>query len=968
MSLIKNIEIDTLKLRALQVRDTLNNPISSGFQLFAQGDGTTYWSAGVNTQQFIDLSTNIEATNSTLDNLQSTATSTIENIASTLTGEVFSSIYSISSFINNLQTYSVNTAYTDAVVGQYSVNMQSTLTTTYQTISAAQILYSSSIQNTADAIQTVNIVLSSISASIVSTNITIANNSTITTSTIFGGLSTYTTSTFNGVFVIESTNFATLNDIILANVAFTQNSLAIVSTNQGQAISTFNSVPSQLTSTVVALSTLTFNSNSTTYASSIVYTNNSVSTLWISTLRLTSTIYSSTQSELVSTVSSLNNLRNQAVSSILSTVYQASTVNGSTLAYFNENISVLLSTGLTQNIYQTFIDLQAYSEAIIASTISTSNTSINSTNTALEQQSVSSFNGLMDSTFAYINNDLYYSSISTLTPFLVSTVNAEISSSNSTFTYIITSTTQYFTLLTSATFVAFSEDTNALYQTTVNDVSTLLGDGFSTQNGILSSSKISYDDSINQLKNDYIYPLSSFTYSQYKTAPSIIVNHLNNISTLTNTEAITGQTSISAGIVSLDTANFNNFYVLISSIHNNYYYGLALSTTSASKINQDFTVQIDIQTTQPNNYFILDTSNLSHWLNTPRIYNPRSNTIVTNDLDTLKPTNIVQQVFLSSFIGAYIIDMKYTQMGMFIKSIQSYPFIYTNVTFTGSLIIPQNVQVSNQTLALNSTFVYRGTPITVTWQTNDVNVPLGVKFTGTDLYGRQITNWAGPFSSAPGSAIVKIPTPPAPFARYNKMYLGVYPNSINFNTAEANSNTTIFSTRNLASPIHVVNPTINSYTRVLNPGTVNSYLQVAEVQINNDLGLNMTQVSTNSVFTIDTDITNVNSYPYNGSYAGFGSQNAFDNNFSTYFFGGFTASLINPNATVAAQFSTTTSFQFLNQSSVLVSSIAVTQGPTFSLQNMQLIFSNRNEPGINDGLFFSTITLISSNRQTFSFN
>jgi hypothetical protein len=308
-------------------------------------------------------------------------------------------------------------------------------------------------------------------------------------------------------------------------------------------------------------------------------------------------------------------------------------------------------------------------------------------------------------------------------------------------------------------------------------------------------------------------------------------------------------------------------------------------------------------------------------------------------------------------------------MGMFIKNIHSYPFIYTNATFTGVLNIPKNVQTSNPQMMLHSSFVYRGTPIKISWQTNDLNIPLGVKFTGTDLYGRQITSWAGPYSSALGQANVKVPTPIAPLAKYDIMYLGVYPNtSRSDNTTAGNANLPIFSSRPIPSSLYVVNPTINSYLRVLNPGTVNNYLQVAEINVNNDLGQNMTQISTNSVFTIDTDAININAFPYNGSYVTFGYQNAFDNNLSTYFYGGYTASQINPNAYVGAQFSTISSFAQLPQSSLQISSFDIYQGPLVSLQNMQFIFSNRNEGGITDGFFYSTITLTSTTVQSFSFS
>jgi len=969
MSLIKNIEIDTLKLRALQVRDSQNNPISSGFQLFALGDGTTYWSAGITTQQFVNLSTSLEQNQSTLDNVASTITSTLDSAVSTLTIEVFSSIYSISSFLGMVQDYSINTVYTDAAIGQLSSNIYSTISSQYQSVSSASTFYGLGIKNTANSISTVNSQLSTIISSISTLNKKVDANSTITTSTIFGPLSTYTNSTFAGIFTIETTNFNYLNALIAANVAYTQNSISTINGQQAQAQSTFNGIPGVLTSTIVALSTLTQQVASTNYQSSINYTNQTESTLWISTLTLTSSVYASTNTNLVSTVSSLNILRGLAVSSILSTVYQLSTINGSTLAYFNENISVLLSTGLTQNIYQTFIDLQAYSANIIYSTTSTSYYIINSTTTSLEQQSVSSFNGLMDSSFAYINNNLYYSSISTLIPLLESTINNDIISSNNYFNSVINTNIANFEIYVGNVSVSYTEDVSTIAGTSENEISTTAAECISTQNGLLSTNVEYFSTTIGNVVTATVTDLSSFTYSQFLTAPSIIMNRVNNISTLTNTQAVTGLSTLKTGIVTLDASRYNNFYVLINDMDPNIYYGLALTSTSKQKLNQDFTVQIDIQSTYANKFYILDTSNLSGWLNTPNIYNPKSYNIITNDLISLPPPATQQQVYLSTFVGAYIIDMKYTSMGMFIKNVQSYPYIYTNVVFTGTLTFPKNVQISNSGLALNSTFVYRGSPLTISWQTNDLNIPLGVKFTGTDIYNNKVSSWSGPFSSATGTATIKIPTPGAPLCKYDTMYLGVYPNNPRQdNTTAANAANPIFNSIPIPGNLYVVNPTINSYIRVLNPGTVNSYLQVSEIKINNDLKQNMTQVSTNSVFTIDTDSVNVNTYPYNGSFVSFGSQNAFDNNLSTYFFGGYTATQINPNAYVGAQFSTLASFQNINQPAALVSSIDVYSGPLYNLQGMQLIFSNRNEPGLVNGLFYSTINLNASNLQSYSFS
>ena len=968
MSLIKNIEIDTLRLRNLVVKDNQNNPVLSSFHLYAAGDGTTFWSTGVDAQEFIDLSTQVNGVNSTLQNFESTVTSTIRIITSSLEAQVFSSIYSLSSFLVNLQTYSINTTYTDAALAQYSTGVETTLTTRYQTIASSLTLFSLGLQNTSTTASQIGLQIAATNANIVVTNALVATNSTITRSTLFNKLSTYTTSTFTGVFNMESTNFGTLNTLILANVAYTNNSLNNISTSEGQVVSSITNIPILLTSTIVAASTFAYFGLSTSYMSSVNYTNAAINKLYVSTNNQIAATQSTIEGELASTNTALLLSRSQIVSSLISSIYSISTSSGSTLTYFEQNITVLLSTGLTQNIYQTFIDLQAYSQNIIAGTMSTSNYAINSTNTALETQSLSSYNGVMSSSFLYITDNLYTSTISTILPQMNSTVNGNISTSNAFFASTIASTTQYFQLLVNATYVAFTQDIDTYTANYESQISTQIANGLSTQNAILSTAIILNDQLLNETLSTYVFTLSTFTYSQYGTAPSIIMNKVNNLSTLTNVAGVTGLSSLVAGIVSLDTTNYNNFYVLVSDIGTNVFYGIAVSTSQA-KMNQDFTVQIDIKSTYQNSFFTLDTSNMSRWLNTPPIYNPNSFSLITGTSQVPK-ADTVQQIYLSTFIGAYVIDMRHTPMGMFIKNIHTYPFIYTTATFTGSIIIPKNVQVNNALLAQHSSFVYRGSPIQISWQTNDLNIPLGIKFTGTDLYNRPITSWSGPYNSGPGTAGVKVPTPTAPFAKYDMMYLGVYPNTTlnGNNTTSGNSPNLIFASRPIPSSLYVVNPTINSYIRVLNPGTVNNYLQVNEIRVNNDVNQNMTQVSTNCVFTPDTDTVNINSFPYNGSYTTFGWQNAFDNNPNTYFYGGYTATQINPNAIVAAQFSTINAFAMLPPAPLQISSIEIVQGPTHSLEGMQLILSNRNEGLIANGLFYSTINLAAANTQSFGFS
>ena len=900
-------------------------------------------------------------------NYNSSITSTIIIIGSTIASIGLSTIYSLSTFVDSLATYSINTAYTDASIEQYSTYIGNDLLNNYQTIQSSLTLYRMSYDNALSTSNAIYLDIRTLSSSLQSTNRIVARNSTITTSTLFGNLSTYTVSTFNEFSTIGGLQFTTLEKLIEANIAYTQSTFNTIISSQVTLYSTFSTVIKNQTSSFITTSTLISQTVSSCYQSSIIYTNTKISTVYVSTTNQISSIRSTIQSELASTISTVYITRGVIVSSILSSIQAVSTQNASTINYFNNSINLLLSTGLTQAIYTTFIDLQGYSASTIFLTQSTCNYIIYSTTASLEVQSISSYNAVLNSTFIWAKDSLYTSTISTVIPATNSTINALMFSSLTYFNITINSTSQSYTDSSRVLYYNYEQDlisTTIVYQ---NNISTQIGIGISTQTEILSTSILINQEIIDNAISTYIYDLSTFTYSQFQTAPSIIMNSVNNISTLTNVFNDTGLSSITAGILNIDATKYNNFYVLVSDIGANVYYGLAISTSSA-KMNQDFTIQIDIPSSYSNRYVTLDTTNLSSWLSISKIYNPTSYNFIPNMAisNPIPKPDTIQQIYLSTFVGAYIIDMKYTPMGMFIKNIQSYPFIYSRVSFTGPLVFSSNVQLSDTNLANNSTFVYRGTPINVSWNTNDLNIPLGVKFTGVDLYGNPVTSWSGPYPSGAGSAVVKIPTPPSPLVRYDKMYLSVYPNTTKLdNTMAGNAQTPTFSSRTIPNSLHVVNPTTNTYIRVINPG-IYKFLQITEINVNNDTQQNIILVSTNTEFTIDTVDVNVNVFPFNGSYESFGGQNAFDGNFSTYFYGGYTSGEVNLNAYIGGKFKTISTLS--QQSSKLISSIDIYAGPTYDLQNMQLIMTNYNEPGIVNGLFYSTIVLTNDLVQSYSFS
>ena len=67
MATLKTLEIDTVKIRSLQVAAKDNIYIPSNYELYSKGDGTTYWSTGVTGAQFLNLSTTV-STNKTETN------------------------------------------------------------------------------------------------------------------------------------------------------------------------------------------------------------------------------------------------------------------------------------------------------------------------------------------------------------------------------------------------------------------------------------------------------------------------------------------------------------------------------------------------------------------------------------------------------------------------------------------------------------------------------------------------------------------------------------------------------------------------------------------------------------------------------------------------------------------------------------------------------------------------------------
>ena len=962
MSLIQNIEIDTLRLRNLIVRYPDNSVIPSSHQLYSKGDGGTYWSTGVTAQQFITLSTQVSTNVGNFTILASTSQSSIIGGLSSLNEALVSTLYGFSTFSQNLSTFSAATAYTDQQIsdisGYFATELQ--LYTALESTNEFSTSINLALLSTSDSLQST---LNNMSSYTQSTNNNLAQLST-NVGIKFESISTSNGSTFSSVFLQQSIIYVSTQQLVFDNVSYLETKINEISTtvvNQGTLINTF---PSSLSATASSLSTAIRLGDIATLASSIAFTN-AINASTISTLNsgLASTT-TQLRNESASSITGLSNSTFAAIGSLSTSFSTLQAYTVSSINFLTSDIAVLISTGLVQNIYQTFIELESYSASTVTQAISTNAGALQSTVSVFTFIYESSLNYINTSSYNFLVANAYLSSISTVVPLTLQVTSTLVADSVVTFNSTISSQSQAYSTNVAQNFSTYNANLFSLTSSYISTVSS-----YTYYISIFTQSTISTIDSyvsttissVNALVNINVSTISSNFYTQFNVAPSIVMYSTNNLSTLYNVSSVTGLESLSASIATIDVTQFQNFYILLSDIRNDVFYGMVYSTNTSTFNNKDITIQVDIRSTYTNKFFVFDTAHFSDWLGTPQIYNPRSFSFLSNDASFLLPTkDTTQQVYISSFIGAYILSYRLTKDAMYLKSVLAYPFIYSQLSIT-SLTLPTNVSTTYAPYNAAYNLMFAGSEIPVSWNTNDLNIPIGAKFIGFDyLTNSTIISWTGPYSSRTGSANIKVPPGPAPFIIYSTMYLGIYPNTPNQNaTTDGNINTDgqIFATSTFGKPLGVVSPTLNGKVTVQNPG-ISRYLQVAEVWVNNTQNENIITSKFNSY----ARLVSSSSYPYNGDVTGFGAQRAFDGSLSTFFYGGSNALTIDTNAFVAATFS---SYSSIYNSSIFISTIEVYGAGSFTLSGMQVRYETTNLPTGILGTFISTMTITATNSQTF---
>ena len=966
MSLIQNLEIDTLRLRNLLVRNPDNTTVPAKYQLYSNGDGRTYWSTGYDNQQFINLSSQVSTNTADFTNVIRIASTSIAGaLNSTL-----STVFGYSTFAYNLSTFSAATAYTDQQIQLLGCEIVILLSTSYVSkddLGVASTAIYEALASTSDGLlSTIN----DVSSQNVSTLLLISSLSEVNAGQ-FSALSTYTTSTFAGVFIIESTNYGVLATTLDGQKIYFDGQISVLSSNVGAQAQITNGTTSTLAAATSSLSTAIAVGDISTLRLANIYT----STIQIQTLSTTnswiSSMRSTTAAELTSTIIPISTSLGSTTVGLVNDFQQLSTYAISTIITISSNINILLSTGLIANIYQTFTELETYSYLVLENVITSTNNFLISTVSTLEYEYVSTLNYINTSTYNFLVANAYLSSISTVVPLTLSSMNAVVASTVSTFNSTLLGNSITFSTIITQDISTFSSNIYVITSSYISTVSSYLK-VISVQTAssliILESFSNSTISAIVLLTNVNISTISSQFYTQFDTAPSIILYNTNSISTLTNTGPITALSSLKASVANLDVTKYQNFYVLLSDLSNDVYYGLTYSTNTDALINRDIEVRIDIMSSYSNQFYVFDTDNLSYWLNRSTIYNPKSFSFLTNEPSYIVPTpDTTQQLYISTFVGAYIINLRLSRDSMFLKSVYTYPYIYSNLILS-TITLPTNVQSTDTNpggyTPANYNLMYSGSGIQMTWRTNDLNMPIGVKFIGTDAVGSTIISWSGPYLSGLLTANVKVPPAASPFATYSSIYIGIYPNNPYKNaTTDGNVRTPnmVFATSTFGKPLGIVSPTLNTKITVYNPGTVTNYLQVASLWVTNMYKENVIT----DKFNTYASLISTSSYPFLGNYADNGPQKAFDASPTSYFYGGNGPGNLDLNAFMAATMSSLTSTY---TSSVFISTIELTGSGNIPLTGMKVKIENINMPApFTNGMFYSTMNVTNTNSQIFTF-
>ena len=565
--------IDSLLARGLNFRLPNNAPISSLYTLYANGQGQTYWSNSINPMNLSTLSTTIGRVESTT-NVNFSSFSSIVEFQSTQISSLFAQDQQLSTDIYVLSNFLIE--YVDS-----SIMAISTVSSFYYATSAV--------------LSTTVIGLSTLS-----TTIGVQNTSTYTVlSTMIYATNTSSVSSFNAQFSSLSTQLAfwstpTVYEALLSQS--TQLNQAITSSTDGLISSII--ITSNGIIDYVNLTSNTLNNDIAALQTQIVALLPPISTLvnlstnlestvntWISTAFADANstvqlqiddIYSTISTVQYSTAVIIDQLQIISTNVFYNNAYLVSSVaaNTSNISVLTYEYSVLTTSSLIAQIYNSFMDLEAYTSTLLGNTFSslymfesTLYSTITTTNYSISQ-----------AYFDYFTSTLYSSSLSTVLSTMYVFTSSMMSSMYSTGTYVIVST---------MTSTAMGINASTIQSSINGYISTPAGIFISTSQGTASTLLISFSTSAGALLSTTTQEADA-TLSTIETSTIVAYNEFVSIlaaqaSTATLSTLYTQQTinlTNSNYVGTMDLNQYTNFYVNI--------YGLASNTNSSYMLNYNF--------------------------------------------------------------------------------------------------------------------------------------------------------------------------------------------------------------------------------------------------------------------------------------------------------------------------------------------------------------------------------------------
>jgi len=523
--------LDNVLLRGLNFRLNNNAPISSLYTLYANGQGQTYWSNAINTNDISSLSSLISTNNASIYStfaVQSTQIGVLNSTTQLLSTNLANTSNYFDSTIQNIASVSTFNNQFNALYAVVSTGL-STLSTTIGSVNSTTI---SSLQ--------------------AYTNSTVAAAAVSTTAYInrqVSSISSYT---------IESSvfyNYSTAATIYVNNliISTSRGLTRQISTSDGILSTTIFNNSNAFSTTTGRLTVATSSLSTRVSSLEFVSTNNSTITgQWISSqIGVTTKPQFSTLNSQVNTLSTQISTINAnatmalAVASTISTntAFANSTLNSTIggiqnqIAVLTYEFSVITTSSILAGIYDTFIALEAYTSTLIGSTIAQMNPFLSTLYQSTVQMNISTSQGF----YSQWTSTLYFSSISTVTVQATSTATA----------YTISTLTSTLLTITGSTFQS----------SILGYVSTPGGQAISTFNSQAASSI----NSFNSLVNASTVQSSIIGYISTPAAEAIAA--LSNIANPYASQNL--MLSGSNYTATMDMSNYRNFDVLITTLQGN---------------------------------------------------------------------------------------------------------------------------------------------------------------------------------------------------------------------------------------------------------------------------------------------------------------------------------------------------------------------------------------------------------------